>query len=48
MRYLSAKVLDHLTKIAKMRNNATSFLQMDGGSLYEVWERFKDLLPECP
>ena len=26
----------------------TSFNQEDGESLYEAWERFKDLLRKCP
>lgn len=35
-------------KTAKMRNDITSFSQSDGESLYEAWERFKDLLRKCP
>ncbi|XP_056171576.1 F-box/LRR-repeat protein At3g03360-like [Syzygium oleosum] len=35
-------------KSAKMRNDITSFVQMDGESLYEAWERFKELLRRCP
>ena len=37
-----------LTKSAKMRNDITNFLQQDQESLYEAWERFKDLLRKCP
>ncbi|WRX28177.1 Retrotransposon gag domain - like 10 [Theobroma cacao] len=36
------------TKTAKLRNNITSFTQFDGESLYEAWERFKELLQRCP
>jgi hypothetical protein len=35
-------------KTAKMRNDITSFVQHDSESLYEAWERFKDLLRRCP
>ncbi|XP_021279860.1 uncharacterized protein LOC110413413 [Herrania umbratica] len=35
-------------KTAKMRNDITSFIQFDGESLYEAWERFKELLRRCP
>ncbi|XP_024022668.1 uncharacterized protein LOC112091966 [Morus notabilis] len=35
-------------KTAKMRNDITSFAQYDAESLYEAWERFKDLLRRCP
>ena len=31
-----------------MRNEITSFRQTDDESLYEVWERFKELLKKCP
>ncbi|XP_017974466.1 PREDICTED: uncharacterized protein LOC108661548 [Theobroma cacao] len=37
-----------LAKIAKLRNDITSFTQFDGESLYEAWERFKELLRRCP
>ncbi|XP_057249960.1 uncharacterized protein LOC104891359 [Beta vulgaris subsp. vulgaris] len=37
-----------LGKTAKFRNNITSFAQYDGESLYEAWERFKDLQRKCP
>jgi len=30
-------------KTAKLRIEITSFIQRDGESLYEAWERFKDL-----
>ncbi|KAJ4705035.1 DNA-directed DNA polymerase [Melia azedarach] len=35
-------------KTAKMRNDITSFSQFDMKSLYEVWERYKDMLRRCP
>lgn len=35
-------------KTAKLRNEITMFLQIDMESLYEAWERFKDLLRKCP
>ncbi|XP_048494419.1 uncharacterized protein LOC104887343 [Beta vulgaris subsp. vulgaris] len=35
-------------KTAKFRNNITTFAQCDGESLYEAWERFKDLQRKCP
>ena len=36
------------TKIAKLRNDITTFIQFEGQSLYEAWERYKDLLRRCP
>lgn len=36
------------TKNAKLRNEITSFHQLEDESLYEAWERFKDLLRRCP
>ncbi|XP_062099623.1 uncharacterized protein LOC133805454 [Humulus lupulus] len=36
------------TKNAKLRNEITSFQQLDEESLYEAWERFKELLRKCP
>ncbi|KAL5560290.1 hypothetical protein UlMin_036501 [Ulmus minor] len=36
------------TKNARMRNDITSFRQTDDESLFEAWERFKDLLRRCP
>ncbi|XP_024032803.1 uncharacterized protein LOC112095314 [Morus notabilis] len=36
------------TKNAKLRNDITSFQQADGESLYEAWDRFKELLRKCP
>ena len=30
------------------RNDITSFVQMENESLYDAWERFKDLLRKCP
>ncbi|KAF7823888.1 uncharacterized protein G2W53_022032 [Senna tora] len=35
-------------KTAKMRNDITSFVLLDNESLYEDWERFKELLRKCP
>ena len=37
-----------LRKIAKVWNDITSFSQMEGESLYEALERFKELQRECP
>ncbi|KAI3725736.1 hypothetical protein L1987_65528 [Smallanthus sonchifolius] len=37
-----------LAKTAKLRNDITTFTQDDGESLYEAWERFKDMLRKCP
>lgn len=36
------------SKTAKMRNDITIFVQYDMESLYEAWERYKDLLRRCP
>ncbi|KAJ4724778.1 Retrotransposon gag protein [Melia azedarach] len=36
------------TKNAKLRNEITAFQQVDEESLYEAWERFKELLRKCP
>ncbi|KAH9671394.1 hypothetical protein KPL70_017357 [Citrus sinensis] len=36
------------TKNAKLRNEITSFHQIEDESLYEAWERFKELLRRCP
>ena len=35
-------------KTAKLRNDITTFSQEEGESLYEAWERFKDMLRKCP
>ncbi|KAF7812974.1 uncharacterized protein G2W53_033950 [Senna tora] len=35
-------------KTAKMRNDITFFVLLDNESLYEAWERFKELLRKCP
>ena len=37
-----------LAKTAKLRNDITTFIQFEGESLYEAWERYKDLLLRCP
>ncbi|GKV41179.1 hypothetical protein SLEP1_g48746 [Rubroshorea leprosula] len=36
------------SKIAKLRDDITTFVQFDNESLYEAWERFKELLKQCP
>nr|KAJ0197372.1 hypothetical protein LSAT_V11C700352870 [Lactuca sativa] len=36
------------TRNANLRNFITSFRQMDGESLWEVWERWNNLLRKCP
>ena len=35
------------TKNAKLRNEITSFYQLEGKSLYDAWERFKKLHRRC-
>ena len=35
-------------RTAKLRNDITSFVQQDSETLYEAWERYKDLLRKCP
>ena len=35
-------------KTAKLRTEITSFTHTDEESLYEAWERFKDLQRQCP
>jgi len=35
-------------KTAKLSAEITSFIQRDEESLYEAWERFKDLQRQCP
>ena len=35
-------------KIIKMRNEISSFVQMESETLYDAWERFKELLRKCP
>ncbi|HEX7902236.1 MAG TPA: hypothetical protein VF487_00055, partial [Chitinophagaceae bacterium] len=35
-------------KSAKLRNDIHTFAQFDSESLYEAWERFKDMLRKCP
>src|SRR5436190_21384129 len=35
-------------EITKLRSDITSFHQFDNESLYEAWERFKELLRRCP
>ncbi|XP_017976459.1 PREDICTED: uncharacterized protein LOC108661974 [Theobroma cacao] len=37
-----------LAKSAKMLNDITSFMQFDSESLYEAWEKYKDLMRRCP
>lgn len=36
------------TKNAHLRNSITSFKQLSGESLWEVWERWTELLRKCP
>ncbi|XP_052876221.1 uncharacterized protein LOC128282046 [Gossypium arboreum] len=36
------------SKIAKLKNEITAFQKMDDESLYEEWERFKELLQKYP
>ena len=36
------------TKNAKLRNEITSFHQLEDESLCDAWERFKELLSRCP
>jgi len=35
-------------KMASLRNQITTFAQREDESLYETWDRFKDLLRFCP
>ncbi|XP_062109879.1 uncharacterized protein LOC133821751 [Humulus lupulus] len=35
-------------KAAKLRGEINNFYQLDNESLYEAWERFKDLIRRCP
>ncbi|KAK9726036.1 hypothetical protein RND81_05G185900 [Saponaria officinalis] len=35
-------------KTAKLRNDITGFVQQEHESVYEAWERFKDLQRQCP
>ncbi|KAA3456048.1 Retrotransposon gag protein [Gossypium australe] len=35
-------------KTAKLRNDISSFVQMDLETFYDAWERYKDLLRRCP
>ncbi|XP_027357501.1 uncharacterized protein LOC113866902 [Abrus precatorius] len=35
-------------KTAKMRNDISSFYQLELETLYDTWERFKELLRKCP
>ncbi|KAA3467650.1 Integrase, catalytic core [Gossypium australe] len=35
-------------RMAKLRNDISSFVQMDLETLYDAWERHKDLLRRCP
>src|SRR5215470_9360816 len=36
------------SKTAKMRNDITTFMQSEMESLYEAWERYRDLLRRVP
>ncbi|KAK8954476.1 hypothetical protein KSP39_PZI002181 [Platanthera zijinensis] len=35
-------------KTAKLRTDISSFMQIDSETLYDTWERFKELLRRCP
>ena len=35
-------------KTAKLRNDISSFVQIDLETLYDAWEKYKDLLRRCP
>ena len=35
-------------KTVQLRNQITQFSQRDGESLYDAWERFKEMLRLCP
>ncbi|XP_062112692.1 uncharacterized protein LOC133823859 [Humulus lupulus] len=35
-------------KAAKLRGEINNFSQIEGESLYDAWERFKDLIKKCP
>ena len=35
-------------KIVKLRNDITNFIQLTDESLYEAWERYRDLQRKCP
>ncbi|KAA3469102.1 Retrotransposon gag protein [Gossypium australe] len=37
-----------LAKTAKLRNDISSFMQINLGMLYDAWEMYKDLLRQCP
>ena len=37
-----------LANTTKLKNNITTFTQFENESLYDVWERYKDLLRRCP
>ncbi|XP_062103987.1 uncharacterized protein LOC133815123 [Humulus lupulus] len=48
---LALKVLSKFfppAKAAKLRGEINNFYQLDNESLYEAWERFKDLIRKCP
>lgn len=34
-------------KTARMRNEISTFYRSDGETMYEAWERFKELLRKC-
>src|SRR5262249_26551465 len=36
------------SKTAKLRNDISTYTQLETESLYEAWERYKDLLRRCP
>jgi len=36
------------SKASKLRENITSFAQLDNETIYEAWERYKEALRKCP
>lgn len=47
---LAEKFLAHyflLAKITKLRSDISSFRQMESESLYDTWDRYKELLRKC-
>ena len=37
-----------LAKTTKIRNDIFSYVEMEPNTLYDMWERFKDLIKRCP
>src|SRR5262249_47189297 len=36
------------SKTAKLRNNISTYTQLESKTQYEAWEQYKDLLKRCP